>query len=140
MAKRRKRRNSKKTKRRMVIFAPISAVIIIYFLISFSNYIINIISLNQQKQELQTELATLKENELDLKNEIEKLKDPDYIARFARENYLYSKNGEYIIKLEDTKKKKKSDNSNLAKQYMQYLEIGCGIFGVLVLIWVIRRK
>ena len=27
------------------------------------------------------------------------LKDPDYIARFAREKYLYSKSGEIIIRI-----------------------------------------
>lgn len=140
MAKKRKRRNSKKTKRRMVIFAPIAAVMIIYFVMSSTNYIINIIALNQQQKELEMELATLKENELDLKNEIEKLKDPDYIARFARENYLYSKNGEYIIKLEKEKETPKKDQSKIAKKYFEYIGIGSGIFAMFILIWIIRRK
>ena len=29
----------------------------------------------------------------------DKLQDPDYIARYAREKYFYSKDGEYIIKI-----------------------------------------
>ena len=33
-----------------------------------------------------------------LNDEIEKLKDPEYIAKYARENFSYSENGEYIIK------------------------------------------
>ena len=28
-----------------------------------------------------------------------KLQDPDYIARYAREKYLYSKDGEFILKI-----------------------------------------
>ncbi|NLC48199.1 MAG: septum formation initiator family protein, partial [Tenericutes bacterium] len=36
-----------------------------------------------------------------LKSEINKLKDPEYMARYAREKYLYSKNDEIIIKIEE---------------------------------------
>ena len=31
--------------------------------------------------------------------DVDKLQDPDYIARYAREKYLYSKDGEFIIKI-----------------------------------------
>ncbi len=36
-----------------------------------------------------------------LKDEINKLQDPEYMARYAREKYLYSKKDEIIIKIED---------------------------------------
>lgn len=36
-----------------------------------------------------------------LKDEINKLQDPEYMARYAREKYLYSKKNEIIIKIED---------------------------------------
>ena len=36
-----------------------------------------------------------------LKEEINRLQDPEYMAKYAREKYLYSKNGEIIIKIED---------------------------------------
>ena len=32
---------------------------------------------------------------------LDMLQDPNYIARFAREKYLYSKNGEIIIRIVD---------------------------------------
>ena len=32
---------------------------------------------------------------------LEKLQDPDYVARYAREKYLYSKDGEIIIRIPD---------------------------------------
>ena len=35
------------------------------------------------------------------KDDIKKLNDPDYVARYAREKYLYSKNGELIIRIPD---------------------------------------
>ena len=42
-------------------------------------------------------VRTVKEETLS--SDIIKLQDPDYIARFAREKYLYSRNGEIIIKI-----------------------------------------
>ena len=40
----------------------------------------------------------LKEEE-SLTSEVTKLHDPDYVARYAREKYMYSLPGEFIIKL-----------------------------------------
>lgn len=45
------------------------------------------------------ELAKLEEEEEYLKVEVEKLQDPDYVARYAREQYLYSKDGEFNIRI-----------------------------------------
>ena len=39
--------------------------------------------------------------EEELKSEINKLQDPEYVARYAREKYLYSKDDEIIIKIEE---------------------------------------
>ena len=56
---------------------------------------------SKQKREFQAELAELKEKEEELKGQVNKLQDPDYIARYAREKYLYSKDGEIIIRIPD---------------------------------------
>ena len=40
-------------------------------------------------------------DEEELNDEINKLQDPEYMAKYAREKYLYSKKGEIIIKIED---------------------------------------
>lgn len=135
-----RKKAAKKTKRRLAIFAPLSVVIIAYFLISSTNSVLNIISLNKEKQNLEQELITLKADEENLKNEIQKLKDPDYIARFARENYLYSKNGEYIIKIEDKSKKEKKQDYSFKYKYLKYVTTGCIVFGCFIMIWIIRKK
>ena len=41
----------------------------------------------------------LKEKEDELKVDASKLQDPDYIARYAREKYSYSKDGEIILRI-----------------------------------------
>ena len=44
-------------------------------------------------------ISKLKEEEEYLNMEVEKLKDPDYVARYAREQFLYSKDGEFNIRI-----------------------------------------
>ena len=39
------------------------------------------------------------DKEEELKATVTKLQDPDYVARYAREKYLYSKDGEIIIRI-----------------------------------------
>lgn len=90
-----------KYRRRLLFFGTISLIVIGYFIISFGSYLANIKRLTKENENLQQELINMKENEENLKVEIQKLKDPEYVARYARENYLYSKDGEYIINIKD---------------------------------------
>ncbi len=66
----------------------------------FSN-IQSIIKMNKEKQELEDRIVALKKEEETLKSDVQKLEDPTYIARYAREKYLYSKDGELIIRMDD---------------------------------------
>ena len=66
------------------------------------NLINNVNKINQMKKEkvfLEEQILALQEEEKVLKNDIQKLEDPSYVARYAREKYLYSKEGEYIIRI-----------------------------------------
>ena len=57
------------------------------------------IEINNEKHELQNKLVSLKDEEEVLNSDIKKLEDPEYVARYAREKYLYSKDGELIIRI-----------------------------------------
>ena len=57
--------------------------------------------IKREKSELNDKLANLKDEEDTLNSDIKKLKDPDYVARYAREKYMYSKEGELIIRIPD---------------------------------------
>lgn len=46
-------------------------------------------------------LISLKDEQEILNSDIKKLEDPDYVARYAREKYMYSKDGELIIRIPD---------------------------------------
>lgn len=55
----------------------------------------------KEKREFAKTLEELKEKEEELEGTVTKLQDPDYVARYAREKYLFSKDGEIIIRIPD---------------------------------------
>lgn len=90
---------NKKAARRKRIY-----IFIIFALVSFLGYKMfsywpRIFANYQEKKKLEAQYNELLEEEAILTGNINKLKDPKYIARFAREKYLYSKNGELIIRI-----------------------------------------
>lgn len=94
------RKNSKKkSKRRIVILGFSSVFIIIATTFTIGKYWVEIFEKYQEKKELEKELTALKEKEEELTVDANKLQNPDYIARYAREKYLYSKDGEYILQI-----------------------------------------
>ncbi|MEG0025899.1 MAG: septum formation initiator family protein [Bacilli bacterium] len=138
MAKRRKK-ISKVSKRRLVFFTPLCLMAFIYFSYCLFSSSVKLYDLRNTKDNLDEQLFKLKENEEELKIEIERLNDPDYLARFARENYLYSKDGEYVIKVEDDKKKKPVLSKRMVINYDVIIMITGGLL-VVIIICVLRKK
>ena len=62
---------------------------------------IQIYDKQKEKKEFTVILEELKVKEEELNSTVTKLQNPDYVARYAREKYLYSKNGEIIIRIPD---------------------------------------
>lgn len=62
---------------------------------------IQIYDKQKEKKEFTAMLEELKVKEEELNSTVTKLQNPDYVARYAREKYLYSKNGEIIIRIPD---------------------------------------
>lgn len=126
------------SKHRLMIFGTLSIVLMGYFWVTLITYTINIKSLKEKEKELKVELSSLKNEASDLSNTIQKLKDPDYIARYARENYYYSANGEYIIKIEDKKlEETEPPKTNNHYKYYIYGSVFCivGIF-----LYIVKKK
>ena len=55
----------------------------------------------KEKKDLETKYSKLLSDKEVLETDVKKLQDPDYVAKYAREKYLYSKDGELIIKIVD---------------------------------------
>lgn len=99
--KRRKKVVSKKVKIRLFFFFVIFGSIIGSLGYNFFSNINKMIEINNEKDKLKDKLTILDKEEESLNDDIKKLKDPEYVARYAREKYMYSKNGELIIRLPD---------------------------------------
>lgn len=109
------RRISKASKRRLSIFGTLSLAAIVYCVFSLFYNAYTIYNLTSEKNKLNDEYIQLKEKAEELKIDIEKLSDEKYLANFARENYAYSKDGEYILQIDEDDVKelsKKIKNTN----------------------------
>ena len=91
----------KQARRRFFIYLFIYSIIAVILIHNIGSSFIQIYSKNKEKKEFEIRLAELKEKEEELKGTVTKLQNPDYIARYAREKYLYSKDGEIIIRIPD---------------------------------------
>ena len=88
-----------KSRRRMLFLGLTSVVVIVSTTFTIGKYWVEIYDKYQEKEQLEKKLISLKNKEKKLKVDANKLQDPDYIARYAREKYLYSKDGEFILKI-----------------------------------------
>lgn len=93
------RKKTKKDKRRILLSFLVCCSLGISFCFSLFNYTSRIINNYQIEKQLTEQYNILLDKEVVLKEEIVKLEDPDYVARYAREKYLYSKDGEIIFKI-----------------------------------------
>ena len=95
------RKVSQKTKFR-VTFLKIGFIIsIVIFGSTLFSYLSQINSNKNEIATLQKKYSEELELEEDYKNQINKLQDPEYVARRIREKHLYSGKNEIVIKIED---------------------------------------
>lgn len=116
------------------ILRIVSIVIIFYFFITTISYGIKIKTLSSKEKELNNNLLELKENEEKLKTDILKLNDKEYIARYAREHYLYTRDGEFALKFDE------DNNEEVVKENKEdyrkiYIIVG-GAFLILIIVFI----
>lgn len=79
-----------------VVFSTITAIL-------GYNLFSNIAAINEMKSEkkaLKDKIAVLQEEKKELETDIKRLEDSDYIAKYVREKYFYSKDGELILRMD----------------------------------------
>ena len=130
-----KKKVPKKAKRRLLVFGPIAIFVIIYCAFTLVTTVADLYSLKNEETNLNNKLESLKTNASDLKTEITKLQDKDYVARYARENYLYTKNGEYVIKTEEKTKEEKKQT----KKDKTYIIYACITATILIILFIIIK-
>jgi len=134
-----KRRITRASKRRLTIFGTVSIIAIVYFCISliYSGY--SIYSLSKEKKELENLFIDLQEKAEDLKLDIERLNDPDYLADYARENYLYSKPDEYILQIEEIVETKEEIDTISTVIDRNYILLGLGFIIFLMFMYILLK-
>ena len=103
MAKTKKKKSNKKVKIRICLFFIIFGSMTLYLGYNFFSNVYKIIEIKEEKRFLEDKLVGLQDEEDVLNSDIKKLEDPEYVARYAREKYMYSKDGELIIRIPDDK-------------------------------------
>ncbi len=94
-----KKKISGKTKRRVTLIVMLTIGILVVFSLNVLKMLSQINEKNLEASFLKEEILRLQDEEAYLRVEVEKFNDPDYVARYARERYLYSKDGEFTIKI-----------------------------------------
>lgn len=96
----------KKYRKRMLIYCI--ALLGMLAVLGFSCYQSwnQIVVNKKQVRLLQDQYEQLLSNESDLESNLAKLKDPEYVAQYAREKYFYSRDGEIIIDMVDKEEDK----------------------------------
>lgn len=92
---------NKGAKRRLLFLFSIFVLLVGYMSYSTITYWKQILQNKKDTKELEKKYSKLVSNKEILEKDLVKLQDPDYVAKYAREKYLYSKEGELIIKIVD---------------------------------------
>jgi len=95
---------NKGAKRRLLLLFSVFLVLIIYISFMVVNYWKLILKNKKDVKELEIKYNKLLEEQEILKTDVIKLQDPEYVAKYAREKYLYTKDGELIIKIVEENK------------------------------------
>ena len=94
------RRKSKKEKRRIIMISFLVIALSTFLIKSVFSDWVQILNNNKEIHKLNEQKQVLLDEEVSLKAETTKLENPEYVARYAREKYLYSAPDEIIIRVD----------------------------------------
>lgn len=141
------RKNGKvsiQARRRIFVSSPICLFFVFLLVVTFCFYIVEYHNVLKEKEIKEEEYIKLQDESEYLKKEIIKLNNPDYLAKFAREHYSYSKEGEIILQIEEEEQKEEVKIVNNSKEYNVPLIMSIIIIGLILIIYlfikVIKRK
>lgn len=99
-----KRKVNKKAKRRFLVLSCVVIGVVSFFVNSIFKDWVQIVENKSQVSSLGNKYTDLLNEEESLSSEVAKLHDIDYVARYAREKYMYSLPNEIIIKIPNATK------------------------------------
>ncbi|MCY9064604.1 cell division protein DivIC [Bacillus inaquosorum] len=99
-----KKRRRKGLYRRLTVFGALVFLTAIVLASSVWSQTSSLSAKEEKKEQLEKELKSLKTKQMDLKEEISKLKDEDYVTELARRDLFMSGDGEIIFNVEKKSK------------------------------------
>ncbi|MBY4605998.1 MULTISPECIES: cell division protein DivIC [Bacillus] len=99
-----KKRRRKGLYRRLTVFGALVFLTAIVLASSVWSQTSSLSAKEEKKEQLEKELKSLKAKQTDLKEEISKLKDEDYVTELARRDLFMSGDGEIIFNVEKKSK------------------------------------
>lgn len=93
-------KKTKKEKKRLFLISTLVILLLVCLVQSVSTDWTTILENKKQIAKLANDYDELLTEEEQLKSEVTKLQDTDYIARYAKEKYMYSSDGETIIRMD----------------------------------------
>lgn len=91
---------TKKERKRLFFISAVIVVLIVSLFNSVAKDWSAILKNKTKVQELSLEYEKLLDSEEKLVSQVTRLQDDDYIANYAKEKYMYSAEGEVIIRLD----------------------------------------
>lgn len=95
------RKKSKKEKKRMFLITVTIFFLIGILISSIYKDWVQILNNKSKEVALNNQYESLLEEESSLNSEITKLQDDAYLARYAKEKFMYSANGDTIIRMDE---------------------------------------
>ena len=94
-------KRKKKSAKRIFLVFVFCVLVNGYIFYSVGSTLKQAYAIGKERDDLKDKLSVLIEEEEKLQVEANKLQDPDYVAKYAREKFLYSKDNEYVVKIKD---------------------------------------
>ena len=92
-------KKTRKEKKRLFVISAVIILLIVSLVSSVAGDWTKIMENKSKIQKLNKKYNELLSEEEKLQSEVTKLQDDDYILRYAKEKFLYSENGELIIRM-----------------------------------------
>lgn len=90
---------TKKEKKRLFLISFIIIILIVFLGVSTYKDFVTIVNNKRETKKLNTQYEKLLDEKKSLTSEVTKMNDPEYLARYAKEKFLYSKDDEVIIRM-----------------------------------------
>ncbi len=95
------KKSTMKYKRKTLILLVILTVPTVALFCSFRSSYKQVNEKLKEKEALKVQYQELVDEQDALEKEVIRLQDPEYIARYVREKYMYSKEGELILRISE---------------------------------------